>query len=159
MPNRNVPDEIVHIFHAMLQNVNTGAPESFPFDPSFFQNMPYCQRCGELGRSDKCQKCGNRLLPNTSVALFWKKRDSVSPAITPISTTSYRVPDTASCKKCHQPLSGKTVQLCGEEDESNSTSKTYHWSCLQCVKCSKPFQTTSFYLDSNQHVYHTEVTR
>ncbi|SAM09118.1 hypothetical protein [Absidia glauca] len=118
--------------------------------------MPYCQRCGELGRSDKCQKCGNRLLSNTSAALLWKKRDSVSPIITPTSTITYQPPETVPCKKCHRPLSGKTVQLPDDDDDESGISKTYHWSCLQCVKCSQPFQTPSFYLDSNQHMYHTE---
>ncbi|ORZ10513.1 hypothetical protein BCR42DRAFT_333528 [Absidia repens] len=156
--------------------------------------MPYCKRCGELGRAEKCKKCGTSFADSFTSASCesdidrWQSCKYLDQVVGPEKTEhpstkkkwmerrkipsllidkKYRIAPLDSlsalssthpnqhskqkdptCSHCHQQLAGKLVQL---PDESR---KKYHWSCLLCHECHQPFQTTNFYLDSLQNVYH-----
>lgn len=72
--------------------------------------------------------------------------------VTPSKTSlSLNEPVNNTCGVCNEKLAGKTVRL------PDSLNK-YHWACLKCKGCNKPFEDTSFFIDSTKQVYHRSVS-
>ncbi|ORY95550.1 hypothetical protein BCR43DRAFT_515671 [Syncephalastrum racemosum] len=134
--------------------------------------MPYCKRCGELCRTEKCHKCGSVIAATSSSTPLvdrWQSRymgdvlDKKPALSSPLLTPQRRRPTVSglwestakkvapspqpSCPGCQKELNGKTVRL-------PQSQQAYHWACLKCEKCKEPFEETSFHTDDERRIYH-----
>ncbi|KAI9263173.1 hypothetical protein BDA99DRAFT_571893 [Phascolomyces articulosus] len=79
------------------------------------------------------------------------KATITNPPPPPISTTASKEARKKICPECNKSLSGKIVRL-------PDSSTRYHWACLRCTHCHEPFENTSFYIDSMNHIYHPKCS-
>ncbi|KAI8071060.1 hypothetical protein BC940DRAFT_331471 [Gongronella butleri] len=149
--------------------------------------MPYCRVCGELGRSQKCKKCGSMLQPSKSSSVFdirdidrWKTSkyiDQVLNDVRPMTRQKeqHQAPPPAVVEKKAAVQEKKTAAAATRPDAPPCTrcakplegktghlphsDEKIHWACLVCATCHEPFEFKDWYVESRNQIFHVECAK